>query len=172
MSRKQLSIANKNLQNNVSDVSSEVNGYHSHCVDTMMRVDIDKENLLRKQHRDRSLSSPTTANMLRPMDNSLLNTIKNIRQWSSYIRSNTNECKHSLQKATMNKMKMGRGHSNVKTGPNRHVLYKINQVLVNNANVIDFESERVKKIDKDWRQMKNKVKRSKYSLVGRKISIK
>jgi len=159
---KQLSIANKNLQNNVSDVSSEVNGYHSHCVDTMMRVDIDKENLLRKQHRDRSLSSPTTANMLRPMDNSLLNTIKNIRQWSSYIRSNTNECKHSLQKATMNKMKMGRSQSKVQTGPNRHVLYKINQVLVNNANVIDFESERVKKIEKDWRQMKIKVKRSKY----------
>jgi hypothetical protein len=63
----------------------------------------------------------------------------------------------------MNKMKMGRGgQSKVQTGPNRHVLYKINQVLVNNANVIDFESERVKKIEKDWRHMKMKVKKSKY----------
>ena len=132
-----------------------------------MRVDIDKENLLRKEYRDKSaaLSSPTTANMLRPMDNSLLNTIKNIRQWSAYIRTNVNECKHVLQKYEGNKMRMAES-SKIQTGPNRHVLYKINQVLVNNASVIDFEKNRMNRIEKDWKDMKVKVKKSKYFTCG------
>ena len=164
---------NDKIVENVTEVMGEIAGYHTSSIDTMMRLDIDKENLLRKQYNaslKKGANSPlkkgnsniSTSNMLRPLDEALYKKSTNIKQLDKYVRNNLIEAKIALNQDSKDKLKMNGSRNSIKSAPTKHLLYKINQINDQNQRAIYKETKKLLNIETTWKDMKSRLLSSKY----------